>query len=180
VRAIAGPGTFDLDRNSKLSARLSKRRRISHPGFLVKISRKKLASFIGQKRVNSEGSFAGQVAANGFHCTADYRTLSREDHISLSLKRQRHQRKIARIEARLNPEQKRRIEYAARLKGTSLSDFMVLGADDAAARAIQEHEVWTLAGRDRELFVRALLNPPAPSASMKAAAQRYKRRLGTL
>jgi uncharacterized protein (DUF1778 family) len=92
----------------------------------------------------------------------------------------RHQRKIARIEARLNPEQKRRIEYAARLKGTSLSDFMVLGADDAAARAIQEHEVWTLAGRDRELFVRALLNPPAPSASMKAAAQRYKRRLGTL
>ena len=100
--------------------------------------------------------------------------------MSLSLKQQRHPRKIARIEARLNPEQKRRIEYAARLKGTSLSDFMVLSADDAAARAIQEHEVWILAGRDRELFVRALLNPPAPSARMKAAAQRYKRRLGTL
>ncbi|HVB58352.1 MAG TPA: DUF1778 domain-containing protein [Candidatus Acidoferrales bacterium] len=100
--------------------------------------------------------------------------------MSLSLKQQRHPRKIARIEARLNPEQKRRIEYAARLKGTSLSDFMVLSADDAAARAIQEHEVWTLAGRDREVFVRALLNPPAPSAHMKAAVKRYKRRLGAL
>jgi uncharacterized protein (DUF1778 family) len=100
--------------------------------------------------------------------------------MSLSLKQERHQRKIARIEARLNPEQKRRIEYAARLKGTSLSDFMVLSADDAVARAIQEHEVWTLAGRDRELFVQALLNPPAPSARMKAAARRYRRRLGTL
>lgn len=100
-----------------------------------------------------------------------------EDRMPLSLKQQRHPRKIARIEARLNPEQKRRIEYAARLKGTSLSDFMVLSADDAAARAIQEHEVWTLAGRDREVFVRALLNPPAPSARMKAAMKRYKRRL---
>jgi uncharacterized protein (DUF1778 family) len=100
--------------------------------------------------------------------------------MSLSLKQQRHQRKTARIEARLNPEQKRRIEYAAHLKGTSLSDFMVLSAEDAAARAIQEHEVWTLAGRDRELFVRALLNPPAPSARMKAAAQRYQRRLRSL
>jgi uncharacterized protein (DUF1778 family) len=98
----------------------------------------------------------------------------------VSLKQQRHPRKIARIEARLNPEQKRRIEYAARLKGTSLSDFMVLSADDAAARAIQEHEIWTLAGRDREVFVRALLKPPAPSARMKAAVKRYQRRLGAL
>jgi uncharacterized protein (DUF1778 family) len=61
--------------------------------------------------------------------------------MSLSLKQQRHQRKIARVEARLNLEQKRRIEYAARLKGTSLSDFMVLSADDAAARTIQEQSL---------------------------------------
>ena len=93
-------------------------------------------------------------------------------------KQQRQARKVARIEARLNPEQKRRIEYAARLKGTSISDFMVLSADDAAARAIQEHEVWVLSDRDREVFVRALLNPPAPSARMKAAAHRYRRQLG--
>jgi len=99
--------------------------------------------------------------------------------MALILKKQRRQpRKAERIEARLNPEQKRRIEFAARLKGTSISDFMVLSADDAAARTIQEHEVWVLAGRDREVFVSALLNPPAPSTRMKAAAQRYRSRLG--
>ena len=99
--------------------------------------------------------------------------------MALILKKQRRQpRKAERIEARLNPEQKRRIEYAARLKGTSISDFMVLSADDAAARTIQEHEVWVLTGRDREVFVSGLLNPPAPSARMKAAAQRYRSRLG--
>ena len=93
-------------------------------------------------------------------------------------KQQRHARKVARIEARLDFEQKRRIEYAARLRGTSVSDFIVLSADDAAARVIEAHEVWVLADRDREVFVQALLNPPAPSPRMKAAAQRYRRQLG--
>ncbi len=86
--------------------------------------------------------------------------------------------KAERVEARLSPEQKRRIEYAASLKGTSTSDFMVLSADEAAVRTIHDHETWTLTGRDRELFVNALLNPPKPSARMKAAAQRYKERVG--
>ena len=87
-------------------------------------------------------------------------------------------RKIERIEARLNPEQKRRIEYAAGLQGTSISDFMVSSADHAAVQTIQQHEAWTLAGRDREVFVEALLRPPAPSGRMKAAARRYRKRLG--
>lgn len=78
-----------------------------------------------------------------------------------------------RIEARLSSVQKRRIEYAASLKGTSTSDFVVLSADEAALRTIQEHEIWTLTGQDREAFVNALLNPPAPSERMKAAALRY-------
>jgi uncharacterized protein (DUF1778 family) len=84
--------------------------------------------------------------------------------------------KIERIEARLSSEQKRRIEYAATLKGASTSDFIVLSATEEAMRTIQAHESWMLAGKDREAFVEALLNPPAPSARMKAAAQRYSER----
>lgn len=91
--------------------------------------------------------------------------------------KRRETRKIERIEARLNLEQKRRIEYAASLKGRSLSEFLVSSADDAAVRAIEQHEVWALTGRDREAFVKALLRPPAPSSRMKAAARRYKRRV---
>lgn len=87
-------------------------------------------------------------------------------------------KKGERIEARLNAEQKHRIEYAASLRGTSLSDFIIVSADDAAARTIQEHETWVLTGKDREVFVNALLNPPEPSPRMRAAAARYKKRIG--
>ena len=90
-------------------------------------------------------------------------------------KRQRSITKNERVEARLNPMQKRRIEHAASLKGTSLSDFMVSSAEDAAVRTIKEHEVWTLTDRDREVFVKALLHPPRPSPRMKAALKRYRK-----
>jgi uncharacterized protein (DUF1778 family) len=92
-----------------------------------------------------------------------------------SKKGHRAVRKIERVEARLNPEQKRRIEYAASLKGTSISDFLVSSADEAAARAIEQHRVWDLADRDRQVFVQSLLSPPAPGKDMKAALRRYKR-----
>ena len=91
--------------------------------------------------------------------------------------RQSYAQKTDRVEARLNPDQKRRIEYAATLKGTSVSDFLVSSADDAAVRAIEQHEVWTLTERDRAVFVKALLRPPAPSPRMKAAARRYRSRV---
>lgn len=84
--------------------------------------------------------------------------------------------KKERLEARLTPEQKKHIEHAARIKGTSVSDFVVLSADDAAVRTIREQEVLTLNERAREVFANALLNPPAPSARLVAAAKRYKER----
>jgi uncharacterized protein (DUF1778 family) len=82
-----------------------------------------------------------------------------------------------RTEARLLPEQKSRIERAARLKGISLSDFIVQHADEAARRTIEEHTSWRLDKRDREVFVSALLNPPAPTPRMKEAVRRYKKRI---
>jgi uncharacterized protein (DUF1778 family) len=84
-----------------------------------------------------------------------------------------------RTEARLLPEQKKRIERAARLKGISLSDFIVQHADEAAIRTIQLHTSWTLEERDRDVFVRALLNPPEPSPRLKAAVKRYRKRAGS-
>ena len=79
-----------------------------------------------------------------------------------------------RTEARLLPEQKRRIETAALLKGLSLSDFIVQHADEAAIRTIQSHTSWTLEDRDRDAFVRALIDPPKPSSRMRGAGKRYK------
>lgn len=88
--------------------------------------------------------------------------------------------KKERLEARLTPEQKMHIERAAQIRGASISDFVVLSADEAAIRTIREQEVLTLNERAREVFVNALLNPPAPGARLRAAAKRYKQRTRTL
>ena len=85
--------------------------------------------------------------------------------------------KKERLEARLTPEQKTHIEQAAQLKGTSVSDFVVLSADDAALRTIREHEVLVLNDRARKVFAQAILNPPRPGRSLVAAAKRYKKRV---
>ncbi len=94
-------------------------------------------------------------------------------------KNHRQSRKIERIEARIHSEQRRRIERAAALKGTSISDFVVSTLDDAARRTIQEHESWTLSARDSEAFMNAMLNPPPPSPRLRAAIRRYKARFGS-
>jgi uncharacterized protein (DUF1778 family) len=82
-----------------------------------------------------------------------------------------------RTEARLLPDQKKRIERAADIKGVSLSDFMVQNADEAAIRTIQQHESWTLETKDRDLFIEALLNPSEPNTRLKSAAKRYRERV---
>jgi len=82
-----------------------------------------------------------------------------------------------RTEARLLPDQKKRIERAASIKGVSLSDFMVQNADEAAIRTIQQHESWTLEIKDRDAFLKVLLAPARPSSRLKSAAKRYKERV---
>jgi uncharacterized protein (DUF1778 family) len=84
--------------------------------------------------------------------------------------------KKERLEARLTVEQKKHIERAARIKGTSVSDFVVLSADDAAARTIREHEVLILNEDAREVFANALLKPRVPGRRLVDAAKRYKER----
>jgi uncharacterized protein (DUF1778 family) len=60
-----------------------------------------------------------------------------------------------RLEACLTPEQKMHIERAVQIRGTSISDFVVLSADEAALRTIREQEVLTLNERAREVFANA-------------------------
>ena len=86
--------------------------------------------------------------------------------------------KVARLEARVTPKQKRMIERAADLRGTSVTDFVVISAQQAATETIKDFEMLKLRDEAGEVFVKALLNPPAPNAAAKAAAQRYRRRKG--
>lgn len=83
-------------------------------------------------------------------------------------------RKQERLEARIAPKQKRLIERAAELRGTTVTDFVVLSAHEAAVKIINDFEVLTLRNDARERFVQAILNPAAPNNAARAAAERYR------
>ncbi len=83
-----------------------------------------------------------------------------------------------RLEARVTAEQKDLIERAAALQGRTITDFVLTSVQDAARRAIAEHQQIELSLRDSEAFVEALLNPREPNARLKAAAQRYLKLTG--
>src|SRR5690242_7991576 len=89
----------------------------------------------------------------------------------------RSSRKQERLEARISPNQKRLIERAAALRGTTVTEFVLLSAQEAAARTIDESEVLTLREEARERFVQAILNPALPNEAARAAAKRYRQRM---
>lgn len=85
------------------------------------------------------------------------------------------QLKTERLEARLRPEDKALMQRAADLSGRKLSEFVVASAREAAVETVRRHEGLVLSDpRDRALFAAALLQPPAPSRRLKAAARRYR------
>jgi len=81
----------------------------------------------------------------------------------------------ARIEFRPTPDQKQLFEQAAALQGRSLTEFLVASAEESARRVLREHEVTEVSGQAREVFMSALVNPPAPNAKLRALAQRYQK-----
>jgi uncharacterized protein (DUF1778 family) len=84
------------------------------------------------------------------------------------------QAKTARLEARLTDSQKALFQHAADLTGRSLTEFVVSSAQEIAARTVGEHEVLTLSGCDRQVFVQALLKPTRANKRACQAARRYK------
>lgn len=83
-----------------------------------------------------------------------------------------------RLGMRLSPELKKKIDYAAQLKGVATAGFVKSVLSEAADRAIKEHEFIDLTVRDRKAFVQALFKPSEPSAEAMEATRRYKEKLG--
>jgi uncharacterized protein (DUF1778 family) len=85
------------------------------------------------------------------------------------------QLKSERLEARLRPEDKALMQRAAELSGRKLSEFVIASAREAALETLRRHESLVLSDpRDQAAFAAALLQPPAPSRRLKAAARRYR------
>jgi uncharacterized protein (DUF1778 family) len=70
------------------------------------------------------------------------------------------------------------IERAAALQGRSLTDFVLTSVQDAARRAIEEHNQLALSVRDSEAFVDALLSPKPVNDRLRDTVRRYRERAG--
>jgi uncharacterized protein (DUF1778 family) len=83
--------------------------------------------------------------------------------------------KRARLQARITDKQKALFQHAADLTGRSLTDFVISSAHEVASRTVREHEVLTLRGHDRQVFMNALLKPISPNKRLRQAIARYKK-----
>ena len=76
--------------------------------------------------------------------------------------------KTERLELRVAPSARRVIKQAMALSGLAAGDL----AYEGARRVLEDHELMTLRGADRDLFLRAVANPPPPTARLVAALKR--------
>jgi uncharacterized protein (DUF1778 family) len=83
-----------------------------------------------------------------------------------------------RLEARVTAEQKNLIERAAALQGRTVTDFVLTSVQEAARRAIEEHNQLALSVRDSEAFVDALLKPKPINDRLRDTVRRYRERAG--
>jgi uncharacterized protein (DUF1778 family) len=81
----------------------------------------------------------------------------------------RGEHKDERLEARVPQELKTMFQRAADLEGVTLTDYVISALVEKSRTTIREHEVITLTGRNREVFLEALQNPPKISPRLAAA-----------
>ena len=84
----------------------------------------------------------------------------------------------ARLEARLPIDVLARLKRAAEIQGRTLTDFVVVAADEAACRAIEQTEIIRFSVEDQRRIAEAILNPPEPVSAMKRAARRHRKLFG--
>ena len=83
-------------------------------------------------------------------------------------------RRSARIEARITPENLTVIKRAAQIQGRSVSDFIVVAAQEAAHRAIEETQLIRLSVEQHRQFMEAIRNPPPLTPAMERAMERHR------
>lgn len=85
----------------------------------------------------------------------------------------------ARLEARVPALVYDQMQRAARLRGMTLTGYLLATAGAEARRIVEEAEVMRLARADQIRFAEALLDPPKPNARLKRAARHHAALIGS-
>lgn len=87
-------------------------------------------------------------------------------------------KKSARLDTRCTEEQKRRVQRAAELSGSSVTDFTIRTVLNRANKIIKQHHVVELSMQYQKAFANAYLNPPTPNKALRKAKQYHQELLG--
>jgi len=80
------------------------------------------------------------------------------------------EQKTERMELRVAPSMKKLIQRATAVSGLAAGDL----AYEGARRILQEHESMVLRGADRDVFLKAVANPPPPTERLIRALHRRR------
>ncbi len=79
----------------------------------------------------------------------------------------------ARLEARIPVQVYDQMQRAARLRGMTLTGYLIATAGEDARRVVEEAEIMRLARADQIRFAEALIAPPRPNERLARAAKRH-------
>jgi uncharacterized protein (DUF1778 family) len=79
----------------------------------------------------------------------------------------------ARLEARVPLHVYDTMQRAAKLRGMTLTGFLVATAGEDARKVVEEAEIMRLSREDQIRFAEALINPPQANDRLKQAAKRH-------
>src|SRR5437660_10001105 len=111
------------------------------------------------------------------HGDLPYITLMKKSAMAPSARRKKpvaREMKNERIELRIAPTAKELIHRAMAVSGLTAGDL----AYEGARRILDEHERMVLTGSDRDAFLDAISNPPAPTRKLVAALKRHRQLFG--
>ncbi|MFZ2080724.1 MAG: DUF1778 domain-containing protein [Xanthobacteraceae bacterium] len=79
----------------------------------------------------------------------------------------------SRLEARVPTELYEQMERAAKLRGLTLTAYVIATAGAEARRIIEETDILRLSRADQIAFAEALIDPPAPNEDLARSAKRH-------
>jgi uncharacterized protein (DUF1778 family) len=104
-----------------------------------------------------------------------YSFAERVKEVMATARTKRERVRAARLDIRLNPQAKEKIEQAAVVSHQSLTDFVVTNLLRASEEALERQRIIHLSNRDRDLFLTALEANAHPNRALRKAAERFKR-----
>lgn len=79
----------------------------------------------------------------------------------------------SRLEARIPIQIYDQMQRAARLRGMTLTGYLIATAGEDARRVVEDAEIMRLARADQIRFAEALIDPPKPNERLARAAKRH-------